>query len=96
MLKQRKQLKVSITKLLKIVELLYPLKEYDAVDEIYIRIASALKHQLLNSEIEDFAAWYLSGDAEGMGYDKEHYDEAISVLESFKKDYCNIKDSKEG
>lgn len=95
MLKQRKQIKVTITKLLKIIELLYKHKDYDHVDEIYKRIASGLKYQLLDSEIEEFAAWYLSEDAENMGYDKEHYEDAKTILEYFVKNYCNSPNRKE-
>lgn len=90
MLKQRKEIKVTITKLLKIVELLSQVKDHDdAIDDVYKRVAAALKYKILPSEIEEFAGWYLTEDAENMGYDKSHYDDAILILEDFSKNYCD-------
>ena len=88
MTKQRKQMKVSLFKILKIVELLDEFKDYQVSDEIYKNIATMLGHELQNSEIEDYSIWYLSEDADVMGYDKENYENAISILENFRKEYC--------
>jgi hypothetical protein len=88
MTKQRKQMKVSLFKILKIIELLDEFKDYQISEEIYKNIASILGHELKNSEIEDYSIWYLSEDADVMGYDKQNYENAISILENFRKDYC--------
>ena len=86
MTKQRKQMKVSLFKILKIIELLDEFKDYQISEEIYKNIASILGHELKNSEIEDYSIWYLSEDADVMGYDKQNYENAISILENFRKD----------
>jgi len=88
MIKQRKQIKVSLTKILKIVESVEVFKEYEITENIYNLLARSIRHQLTDSEIEDFAGWYLSEEAGELGYDKEHYDSAKEILESFRENYC--------
>ena len=88
MMKQRKQLKVSLTKILKVIELTDEFKDYEVIEDIYARLSGMLKHILTDSEIEEFAEWYLSEEAEEMGYDKDNYDNAKNILENFRKKYC--------
>ena len=33
-----------------------------------------LGHELELSEIEDYSSWYLTDDADALGYDKHNYD----------------------
>lgn len=88
MLKQRKQIKVSLTKVLKVVEMIETFKEYEIFEEINTKLASMIQYNLTDSEIEEFANWYLSEEAEDLGYDKEHYDSAKEILEKFRINYC--------
>lgn len=88
MAKQRKQVKVSLVRIMKVIELLDEFKEYEAIEGLSKNLASMLAYELSDSEIEDYSNWYLSEEAEELGYDKENYDESMSILENFRKEYC--------
>jgi hypothetical protein len=88
MKRQRKQVKVSLVKILKIIELIDEFKDYQISDEINKNISAMLGHELQESEIEDYSSWYLSENADILGYDKQNYENAISILENFRKEYC--------
>jgi hypothetical protein len=88
MAKQRKQVKVSLVRIMKVIELLDEFKEYEAIESLSKNLASMLGYELSDSEIEDYSNWYLLEEAEELGYDKENYDESMSILENFRKEYC--------
>lgn len=88
MTKQRKQVKVSLVKIMKVIELLDDFKDYEGLEDINKSLASMLGYNLTNSEIEEYSNWYLSKEADDLGFDKENYDTAISILENFRKQYC--------
>jgi hypothetical protein len=73
---------------MKVIELLDEFKEYEAIEGLSKNLASMLAYELSDSEIEDYSNWYLSEEAEELGYDKENYDESMSILENFRKEYC--------
>lgn len=89
MTKQRKQVRVSLNKILKSIEMMEGLKDYEITEEILSKLAAMLDHKLMDSEIEDFANWYFSNEASDLGFDKEHYDSAKEILEKFRENYCN-------
>jgi hypothetical protein len=88
MAKQRKQVKVSLVKIMKIIELLSEFSDYEGLEDIHKKIAGMLRYELNDSEIEEYSNWYLSREADELGYDKDNYDNAISILENFRKEYC--------
>jgi hypothetical protein len=88
MAKQRKQVKVSLVRIMKVIELLDEFKEYEVIESLSKNLASMLGYELSDSEIEDYSNWYLLEEAEELGYDKENYDESMSILENFRKEYC--------
>lgn len=91
MIKQRKQVKISLTKVLKIIEFMEAFKEDEAAEDIYLKLAAMLNFKLTDSEIEEFANWYLSKEANEIGYDKDNYDNAKDILESFRFIYCKTE-----
>lgn len=88
MIKQRKQIKVSLTKILKIIEFVDAFKDYDEAEDVNSILGRMIKFELTDSEIEEFAGWYLTEEANELGYDKEHYDSAKEILEKFRNNYC--------
>lgn len=60
----------------------------DLLDEVLTFAAEMLDFKLTNDEIESYASWYLTVDAEEQGYSKENYDETVIKLQDFAKDYC--------
>ena len=61
--------------------------QYDC-NEVYEFVAHSLDYKLDKDEIENYASWYLSKEAEDLDFTKEDYDKCTVKLEEFSKKYC--------
>lgn len=80
----RKSVKSDLNDLLRLVDHALDY-QYDA-DHFYEQMANLIKH-LSNEEIENYASWYLTEEADEKGYSKIDYDKCRDKLEEFKKQY---------
>jgi len=80
----RKSVKADLNDLLRLIDHALDY-QYDA-DFFYQQMANLIK-SLNKDEIENYASWYLTEEADEKGYSKIDYDKCRDKLEEFKKHY---------
>ena len=84
---KRNSIKISIRSILDLI--VFGDKININNDRFYEKLANLLQNSLSDQEINEYASFYLSKEAELKGYTKEDYEICVDILEEFKKDFID-------
>lgn len=81
----RKTLKVEIKRILYLIEV--SVKQDFDTEQFCKQMAKTLDNKLSDEEIDTYASWYLSEEAEDLQFKKEDFETAKEILEEFRELY---------